>query len=172
MKALEFEVTLWKQALSPANSGENNLMGQKKVALCMIDGTRSFFSTNYLAEGEEGGRNAGKEIIGGIAGYLADGSSPQDSVLKISITIYITKARLRSDLAASNICAPDQFDRFIAGLNETPYLNIVEVSSKKSADKKIEGEQLTVQVKLNPLTSSPRTLATFRRSSSNRSRLL
>lgn len=144
VKALEFEVTLWKQALSPEKGGENNPMGQK-VALCMIDGTRGFFSTNYTTEGEEGGRKAGQEIIGGIADYLAN--ILQDTV-KISISIYITKARLRSDLAASNICAPDQFDKFIVGLDETPYLNIVEVRSKKSADKKIEGEQRISQTEL------------------------
>jgi hypothetical protein len=141
VKELEFEVTLWKQALSTTKNvpdRENKPMGQKQVALCVIDGTRSVFSTNYIAEGEGGGRKAGQEIVRGIADYLADASSLQDSTVKVSIAIYIMKARLRSDLVASNICAPEQFDKFFVGLDETPYLNIVEVSSKRGADKKIE----------------------------------
>lgn len=151
MKELEFEVTLWKQALSTKKGvpdREDKLTGQKQVALCVIDGTRSVFSTNYIAEGEGGGRNAGQEIIRGIADYLADASSLQDSTVKVSITIYIMKARLRSDLAASNICAPEQFDKFFVGLDGTPFLNIVEVNSKRGADKKIEGEQPTGQAEL------------------------
>jgi hypothetical protein len=111
----------------------------------MIDGTRSIFSTSYITEGEAGGRKAGQEIIRGIADYLADASSFQDSSSKLSISMYIVKGRLRSDLAS--ICPREQFDKFFVGLNETPFLNIVEVNNKREADKKIEGEQL--QVKLN-----------------------
>lgn len=151
MKELEFEVTLWKQALSTTKGvpdRENKLMGQKQVALCVIDGTRSAFSTNYIAEGEAGGRKAGQEIIRGVVDYLADASSLQDSTVKVSIAIYVMKARLRSDLAASNFCAPEQFDKFFVGLDETPYLNIVEVSNKRGADKKIEGKQPTSQAEL------------------------
>jgi hypothetical protein len=151
VKELEFEVTLWKQALSSPKSApdrENKLMGQKKLALCVIDGTRSVFSTSYIAEGEEGGRRAGQEIIRGIADHLAEASSLQDSTVKVSITIYIMKARLRRDLAANDICAPEQFDNFFVGLDETPYLNTVEVSSKRNADKKIKGEQPTSRTEL------------------------
>ena len=119
--------------------------GQKNVALCMIDGTRNVFSTSYIAEGEAGGRKAGQEIIRGIVDYLADTSSLQVSAVKLSISIYIMKARLRNDLAY--ICPREQFDKFFVGLNETPYLNVVEVNSKREADKKVEGEHL--QIKLN-----------------------
>jgi hypothetical protein len=151
VKELEFEVTLWKQALSSPKSApdrEDKLMGQKKLALCVIDGTRSVFSTSYISEGEEGGRRAGQEIIRGIADHLADASSLQDSTAKVSITIYIMKARLRRDLVANDICAPEQFDSFFVGLDETPYLNTVEVSSKRNADKKIKGGQPTSQTAL------------------------
>ena len=55
------------------------------------------------------------------------------------------KGQFRNDLAS--ICPREQSDNFFVGLNETPYLNIVEVNSKREADKKIEGEHL--QVKLN-----------------------
>jgi hypothetical protein len=152
VKELELEVTLWKkQALSSPNGAsdrEDKLMGQKNVALCVIDGTRSVFSTNYITEGEEGGRKAGQEIIRGIANHLADASSFQDSTVKVSVAIYIMKARLRRDLAANDMCAPEQFDKFFVGLDETPYLNTIEVSSKRDADKKIKGEQ-TLQVDSN-----------------------
>jgi hypothetical protein len=144
VKELEVEVTVWKQAHSTA-SRESKPMGQKNLALCMIDGTRSIFSTSYITEGETGGRKAGQEIIRGIVDYIADASSLQDSTVKVSISIYISKGRLRNDLA--RICPPEQFDKFFVGLNETPYLNIVEVNSKRDADKKIQGEHL--QVKLN-----------------------
>ena len=117
-------------------------MGPKNLALCVIDGTRSIFSTSYLTEGEAGGRKAGQEIIRGIVDYLADTSSLQDSTVKLSISIYITRDRLRNELA--NICSRGQFDKFFVGLNETPYLNIVEVNSKRDADKKVEGEYLQV----------------------------
>jgi hypothetical protein len=143
VKELEVEVTVWKQAHSSA-SRESKPMGQKNLAFCMIDGTRSFFSTTYMTEGEAGGRRAGQEIIRGIVDYLADASSLQDSTVKLSVSIYITKNRLRNDLAS--ICPREQFDKFFVGLNETPYLNIVEVNSKREADKKIEGEHLQVKL--------------------------
>jgi hypothetical protein len=147
VKELEVEVTVWKQAHSTASRESKPIMpmGQKNLALCMIDGTRSVFSTSYLNEGEAGGRKAGHEIIRGIVDYLADTCSLQVSTVKLSISIYIMKGRLRNDLAS--ICPREQFDKFLVGLNETPYLNIVEVNSKREADKKIEGEHL--QVKLN-----------------------
>jgi hypothetical protein len=147
VKELEVEVTVWKQAHSTASRESKPAapMGQKSLALCMIDGTRSVFSTTYLTEGEAGGKRAGQEIIRGIVDYLADANSLQDSTVKLSITIYITKNRLRNDLVS--VCPREQFDKFFVGLNEIPYLDIVEVNSKREADKKIEGEQL--QVKLN-----------------------
>jgi len=120
-------------------------MGQKNLALCMIDGTRSVFSTSYITEGEAGGKRAAQEIIRGIMDNLADTSSLQDPTVKVSISIYITKTRLRNDLAS--ICPREQFDKFFVGLNEAPYLNIVEVNSKRDADKKIQGGHL--QVNLN-----------------------
>jgi len=140
VKELEVEVTVWKQAHSAA-SRENKPTGQtsqKDLALCMIDGTRCFFSPSYITEGEAGGRKAGEEITRNIADYLADDSSLQDSTIKLSIAIYIAKTRLRHDL--SSICTAEQLDKFFVGLNETPYLNIVEINSKRDADKKIEGE--------------------------------
>lgn len=144
MKELEVEVTVWKQAHSTATR-ESKPMGQKNVALCMIDGTRSVFSTSYITEGEAGGKRAAQEIIRGIVDHLVDTSSLQDTTVKVSISVYIMKTRLRNDLAS--ICPREQFDKFFVGLNETPYLNIVEVNSKRDADKKIQGEHL--QVKLN-----------------------
>ena len=142
VKELEMEVTVWKYAHSA--SREIKPMGQN-LALCMIDGTSSVFSTPYISEGEAGGKKAGDEIIRGIVDYLADTSSSQDSTVKLCITVYITKGQLRSDLAS--VCPREKFDKFFVGLNETPYLNIVEVNSKMEANKKIEGEHL--QVKLN-----------------------
>jgi hypothetical protein len=142
VKELEVEVTVWKQAHSTA-SRENKPMGQKNLALCMVDGTRSVFSTTYITEGEAGGRRAGQEIIRGIVDHLADTSSLQDPAVKVSISVYITKTRLRNDLAS--ICPREQFDKFFVGLNETPYLNIVEVNNKRDADKKIQGEHLQVK---------------------------
>ena len=104
----------------------------------MIDGTRSVFSTSYITEGEAGGKKAGQAITRGIVDYLAESSSLQASAVKLSISIYITKGQLRNDL--TDICPREQVDKFFAGLNEiTPYLNIVEVNSKREADKKIEG---------------------------------
>jgi hypothetical protein len=142
VKELEVEVTVWKQAHSTA-SRESKPMGQKNLALCMVDGTRSVFSTTYITEGEAGGRRAGQEIIRGIVDHLADTSSLQDPAVKVSISVYITKTRLRNDLAS--ICPREQFDKFFVGLNETPYLNIVEVNNKRDADKKIQGEHLQVK---------------------------
>ena len=150
MKELEVEVTVWKQAHSTASRESKPILvaqknQEKNLALCMIDGTRSVFSTSYITEGEAGGKRAGQEIIRGIVDYLANASSLRGPTLKLSISLYITKGRLRNDLAS--ICPREQFDKFFVGLNETSYLNIVEVNNKREADKKIEGECL--QVKLN-----------------------
>ncbi|KAN0126643.1 hypothetical protein V8E52_000283 [Russula decolorans] len=137
VKELEVEVTVWKQAHSTASATrESKPLGQKNVALCMIDGTRSVFSTSYITEGEAGGKRAAQEIIRGIVDHLADTSSLQDPTVKVSISIYISKTRLRNDLAS--ICPREQFDKFFVGLNEAPYLNIVEVNNKRDADKKIQ----------------------------------
>jgi len=110
---------------------------QKGVALCVIDGTRSIFSPNYITQGQEGGRGAGREIIRGITDHLVH-RSIQDMNPKLAIIVYVRKAQLQHDLVGSNNCTSEQFDDFFVGLNETPYINIVEVSSKRDADKKIE----------------------------------
>lgn len=141
MKELQVEVDVWKKALSATRTTPDNRPvvsfadPGKNVALCVVDGTRSFFSAKYTAQGEEGGRRAGKEVVQGITSHLADDRSLQ---AKLFITIYIRKAQLRNDVAGSGLCTPEQFDDFLVGLNETSYLNIVEVSSKRDADKKIE----------------------------------
>jgi hypothetical protein len=122
-------------------------MGQKNLALCVIDGTRSIFSSSYITDGEAGGRKAGQEIIRDIVDYLADTSSLRDSTADLSISIYTMKGRFRNDLASTHPRIGEKLDKFFVGLNETPYLNIVEVNSKREADKKIEGEHL--QIKLN-----------------------
>ena len=125
-------------------------MGQKNLALCVIDGTRSIFSTSYITEGEAGGRKAGQEVIRSIVDYLADTSSLRDSTADLSISIYIIKGRLRNDFAS--IHPREQFDKFFVGLNETPHLNIIEVNSKREADRKMEGEHM--QTKLNSSNAS------------------
>jgi hypothetical protein len=148
VKELEVEVTVWKQALSATRGPQDGpskrevtfATPQKDLALCVIDCTRCMFSSNYILQGEQGGRKAGQEIIRGIKDHLADDDrSLQDGNIKFSINIYVMKSRLRSDLVASECCTFAQIDEFFAGLNETPYLNIVEVSSKRDANKKIEG---------------------------------
>ena len=116
---------------------------QKNVALCVIDGTRSIFSPDYLVRGEEGGKKAGQEIVQGITDHLANDGSPGvlATNVKISIVIYVMRPRLRNELIAGNTCTAEQFDGFFVGLNETRYLNIVEVGSKTDTDRKIEGGQ-------------------------------
>jgi hypothetical protein len=154
VKELEVEVTVWKQALSSSRGAQDRenkpvvtfANPQKNVALCVIDGTRSFFSAKYITLGEEGGRRAAQEVIRGITNHLADDRSLQS---KVFIGIYVRRGQLRHDLVASGVCTPEQFDEFFTGLNETSYLNIVEVSNKRDADKKIEGEQTGGQVKLS-----------------------
>jgi hypothetical protein len=144
VKELEVEVSVWKQALSTTRNGHDRdnratvtfTDPQKNVALCLIDGTRSFFSKRFITEGEEGGRNAGQDIVRGITNHLNDKSLRA----KPAITIYVRKAQLRNDLTAGGLCTPEQFDAFCVGLNETIYLNIVEVTNKRDLDKKIEGE--------------------------------
>ena len=124
----------------------SNLTGatlQKNVALCVIDGTRSIFSPDYLIRGEEGGKKAGQEIVQGITDHLANDGSPGvlATNVKISIVVYVMRPRLRNELIAGNTCTAEQFDGFFVGLNETRYLNIVEVGSKTDTDRKIEGGQ-------------------------------
>ena len=152
MKELQVEVDVWKKALSATRTAQDNRPvvsfadPGKNVALCVIDGTRSFFSAKYMGQGEEGGRRAGKEIVQGITNHLADDRSLQ---AKLFTTIYIRKTQLRNDVVANGLCASDQFDDFLVGLNETSYLNIVEVSNKRDADKKIEGEKPRSRVNLS-----------------------
>jgi hypothetical protein len=158
VKELEVEVTVWKQAHSTARSAQDRESessvtfpaSQKSVALCVIDGTRSIFSANYITRGQEGGRGAGREIIRGITDHLVLDTSIQDMnpKLQVAIIVYVRKAQLQHDLVGSNNCTSEQFDDFFVGLNETPYINIVEVSSKRDADKKIEGEHPKSQIQL------------------------
>jgi hypothetical protein len=148
VKELEVEVTVWKQALSTAKNAQDRenksapalAQLQGSIALCVIDGTRNVFSTNYISQGGEGGKEAGQEIVRAITDYLANDGSLQDIDPRISIAIYVRKPRLRDDMVIGNFCTPEQFDDFFVGLNETPHLNIIEVGSKRDADKKIEGE--------------------------------
>ena len=108
----------------------------------MIDGTRSVFSPNYLAQGETGGRKAGQEIVQGITDHLAKDGSLQVANVKISIVIYVMRLQLRDELIAGDTCTAEQFDGFYVGLNETRFLNVVEVANKSDTDRKIEGRQL------------------------------
>jgi hypothetical protein len=165
VKELEVEVSVWKQAHSTSRKGQDRenratFTGpQKNVVLCVIDGTRSFFSKMFITEGEEGGRKAGQEIVRGITNHLAaDDMSLQ---AKLFTTIYVRKPQLRNDLAASGICTPEQFDEFFVGLNETSYLNIVEVTNKRDVDQKIEGEQRGCQIN-DSADALIRILAAFR----------
>ncbi|KAI0254925.1 hypothetical protein BJV78DRAFT_886641 [Lactifluus subvellereus] len=140
VKELEVEVTVWKQAHSAARDTQDreNKSTARSIALCVIDGTRSVFSTNYISQGGEGGRKAGQEIVRAITDSLADDKSLQDINPRLSIAIYVRKPRLRDDMVIGNFCTPEQFDDFFVGLNETPHLNIVDVGSKRDAEKKIE----------------------------------
>lgn len=92
-----------------------------------------------MAQGEEGGRKAGQEIVQGITDHLANDGCLQVANVKISIVIYVMRPRLRNELIASNTCTAEQFDGFFLGLNETRYLNIFEVGYKSDTDRKIEG---------------------------------
>ncbi|KAI9513177.1 hypothetical protein F5148DRAFT_1317821, partial [Russula earlei] len=146
VKELEVEITVWKQALS-ATRGSQDVTSrrevtfappQKSLALCVIDGTRCIFSSTYITQGEEGGRKAGQEIVRIVTDHLANDKSLPGGNVNLSITLYVTKTRSRKDLIIGEYCTGEQFDGFIVGLNETPYLNIVEVNNKKDASKKIE----------------------------------
>ncbi|KAH9973078.1 hypothetical protein BGW80DRAFT_1560700 [Lactifluus volemus] len=120
VKELEVELDVWKQAVSNGRNAEKN------IALCVIDGTRSVFSTNYIAEGEEGGRKAGEEIIWAMTDYLSNDRSLQDNKPRLSISIFVRQTRLRNDLVIGDFCTPEQFDDFFvdhlqifAGLPQT-----------------------------------------------------
>ena len=149
VKELEVEVMVWKQAVSAVRDAQDCetkstptlSQPQKSIALCVIDGTRSIFSINYITQGKEGGRKAGQEIVRGIRPHLPDDKSLQDHSPRLSVAIFVRKPRLRDDLVIGNFCSPEQFDEFFAGLNETPRLNIIEVGGKRDAEQKIEGEQ-------------------------------
>ncbi|KAH9062179.1 hypothetical protein EDB87DRAFT_1607732 [Lactarius vividus] len=154
LRDLEVEVAVWKeQAISSRNAQdneskpvfrrsvafENGAEGKdKNIALCVIDGTRSIFSPNYLVQSEEGGRKAGQEIVQGIFDHLANDGSLQVANIKVSIVIYVMSSRLRNELIAGDTCTAEQFDGFFVGLNETRHLNVVEVGSKSDTDRKIE----------------------------------
>lgn len=155
IRELEVEVAVWKQqtissrsvqdyeSKAPAYRKSVNFESavdgkDKNIALCVIDGTRSVFSPNYLVQGEEGGKKAGQDIVQGITDHLANDGSLQNANVKISIVIYIMKLRLRNDLTTGNTCTAEQFDGFFVGLNETRHLNVVEVGNRRDTDRKIE----------------------------------
>jgi hypothetical protein len=141
VKELEVELDVWKQAVS----NERNV--EKNIALCVIDGTRSIFSANLITQGEEGGRKAGQDIVWAITDYLSGDKSLQDNrPNKLSISVFVRQTPLRNHLVINNFCTPEQFNDFFIGLNETPRLNIIEVDSKRDADKKIEGDRPATQV--------------------------
>jgi hypothetical protein len=146
VKELEVEVDVWKQALSATRSAEDRETKSAPIALCVIDGTRSVFSTNYITQGEEGGRKAGQEIVQGITDHLASDRALQDNNPRLSIAVFVKKPQLREDLVIGGLCTREQFDEFLVGLNETPQLNIIEVGNKRDADKKIQGKQPVSQV--------------------------
>ncbi|KAH9002352.1 hypothetical protein EDB86DRAFT_2800923, partial [Lactarius hatsudake] len=154
LRDLEVEVAVWKQqAIASKNAQdyeikpvfrrsvafENGVEGKdKNIALCVIDGTRSVFSPNYLFQGGEGGRKAGQEIVQGIIEHLANDGSLQVANIKVSIVIYVMRSRLRNELIAGDTCTAEQFEGFFVGLNETRHLNVVDVGTKSDADRKIE----------------------------------
>ena len=121
----------------PNQALSNERIAEKDIALCIIDGTRTTFSTNYIAQGEEGGRKAGQDIVWVIKDYLSNDNPLQEDWCKLSIAIFVIRNTQLRNLVTST---PEKFDEFFAGLNQTPHslINIIEVDNKRAALSKID----------------------------------
>ncbi|KAI0320638.1 hypothetical protein OF83DRAFT_1169181 [Amylostereum chailletii] len=156
VKELEVDLSVWKRAAREAVEREDKMRGEllvsrrqlvngtgdddeePRLALCIIDGTRSMFATPYLQQGDLGGRRAGEEFIRGIRQNMAEDANDTAKEPVLWIQIYVNKHKLVDDLIVNDCCTTDQFDQFFAGLSQTsPSLSIIDVVSKHDADTKI-----------------------------------
>ncbi|THH05645.1 hypothetical protein EW146_g9850 [Bondarzewia mesenterica] len=164
VKELEVELSVWKQAhaaLHDAAERKNKARGEpvdtapKKqtndinlsgvvdknlLVLCVVDGTKSIFSTSYIKDGEEGGRRAAQELIEGIHDHLADDKQCTSRDYSLWISVYINKRGTKKDLVANGRCSGNEFESFCEGLSQSsPSLVIIDVVTRSGADKKING---------------------------------
>jgi hypothetical protein len=108
------------------------------MALCVIDGSRTTFSTQYLADAEDGGRRAGHSLIRAIREKIFDDNYDVNE-FSIWIYIYLNKTKLFEELRAKgHFSVKADFEAFITGLNQvSPYLGLVDVADKGDADLKM-----------------------------------
>ncbi|KAI0033783.1 hypothetical protein K488DRAFT_47055, partial [Vararia minispora EC-137] len=141
---LEIEVSVWKKAVvdsresqareTPTLNGDIISVPEPRLVLCVIDGTRTMFSTRYLCDGEAGGRHAGEDLIHLIQEKIGNGPE----VYSTWIHIYLNKGKLAEDLVSKNQCDVGQLEAFLIGLcGVSSSLALVDVVDKRDADQKM-----------------------------------
>ncbi|VDB96990.1 unnamed protein product [Peniophora sp. CBMAI 1063] len=134
IKALEHDIGIWGR-VSAAGDDEQGML-----ALCVVDGSRTMFSTPYLHRGFVGGRLAAERLLSCIQERLDSSKNGISSLgeLNITISVYCAKASLVESLEGRGVCEPGVIDAFLAGFSQASSLiSIVDVIDQESVDDKI-----------------------------------
>ena len=149
VKTLEHEIAIWRRA---AMAGDDV---QDGMALCVVDGTRTMFSTPYLNRGFAGGRYAAERLLSCIQERLTSSKDefPNFNVHNISISVYCAKAQLVESLSDRAVCDTSMIDAFLTGFSGTSALiNVIDVADQESVDSKVIGQWSEVFVLSTALT--------------------
>jgi hypothetical protein len=114
---------------------------REPFVVVLLDGEGIIFKDEYLQQGEDGGRNAAKQLEAGLRTYLSN-NLPSINEPKLLTKVYINVKSLGELCARSGIISePAAIHDFVRGFNETTsFSEIVDIGSgKNKAYEKIQG---------------------------------
>ncbi|KAI0796541.1 hypothetical protein C8Q75DRAFT_199448 [Abortiporus biennis] len=174
---LEAELAIWKQAhnalrdsadrdkkvhnmqvatLNTQLATSDFIKTQSPLILCFIDGNANTFSRAIVSQGQQGGREAAKELTKAIAEYLSPENVQVFGRLSFWITIYVNRDKLLDTAVGADLCTPEQLNAFLDGFTQASprFLVIESGSGPDSVDAKIRES-------LQTYTRFPQTLRVF-----------
>lgn len=114
---------------------------REPFVVILLDGEGIIFKDEYFQQGEEGGRNAAKQLEAGLRSYLSTNLSSINEP-KLLTKVYLDVRGLGELCARTGLIADAaSIHEFVRGFNETmPHSEIVDIASgKRKAFHKIQG---------------------------------
>ncbi|KAJ5894062.1 hypothetical protein N7495_005753 [Penicillium taxi] len=127
------DIQLHEMELMQQISQIKTIMDREPFVVVLLDGEGIIFKDEFLQLGEEGGRNAAKQLFSSLHSYLL-ANFPSINTPKIITKIYINLKNLVELCTRSGIVPePVVIYDFIRGFNETmPLFEIVDIGSSKN----------------------------------------
>ncbi|EJD34573.1 hypothetical protein AURDEDRAFT_117618 [Auricularia subglabra TFB-10046 SS5] len=149
VRELEREVQVWRQAherecidkdavevaKQALEQEMQSLKDDAPLIVCLIDGDGTIFASDYIMNGQQGGRAAAQALHRGMLEYLA----PHGTRAAVCATVYCNRSGLRDTLVRTGTCTSQQFDAFWIGFVQAASMFcLVDVGpGKEAADAKL-----------------------------------